>query len=536
MKKSALTTVGLLLLLATACDDQQGPSPCNPEYCPAGCVDGRCPEPEYVLEGHGRPPLDLLFVVDNSSSMCEEQASLLEASKLFLETVASFGIDFHIAVVTTDMVDTLGGVGRFRTRPGSYQDNISRCSVSAPELSYCDELSLTPYLSSEDYREAQSLQLDAAMLQRDFACMAMTGIDGDGVEMGLETMSRALTSGVNPPDFLRRGSILAIVFVSDENDCSDNTFGQVPGEVYSTGDAGCEYNRNIEDSCLYARDDNDGLLNEGPMLSYGDERKSARQWCSEGDPVAVSALQDSLELLCPSGGCTNKLKTRRSYYNAITELVARRDGLCKEGAATCEVDNQSSWQTADAADLDLALAAQNVIVATIINPDRGRRFLETEEIDGAVCGDAGTAGYRYQLFAEMFPVNRRIVFPICENDLPTSFAQALEEITTVVGKSIDSICLRWRPATCDTDEDCPTGESCAETEYLAGTDYAFRLCSGFAVTIESELSDGSRVPLVEGVDFKVNYTQCSYISPLGLEFLNPLPGGARWIISYPRAQ
>jgi hypothetical protein len=483
--------------------------------------------------------VDILFVVDNSSSMCEEQFSLQANFNTFIEDLVDFGANFNLAVVNTDMSDTLGGIGRFRTTPGTYKENISKCTAVPPPLEYCDALPLPSYLESDEYKDEATGEIDVARLQREFSCMALTGIDGDGIEMGLETMSRALTGGVNSPDFFRQNSMLAIVFVADENDCSDTTFGELKGEVYQTGDAGCEYNRNLEDSCIYAREDDGTSLNEGPLINYEGERKTARQWCREGDPKVMNALQDSLEVLCPNTGCTNKLKRRLTYYNTVVELVARRNGICKEGAVSCKSNEPATWANADREDLDFERAASDVIVAVIINPDKGVRYLESEEIEGAVCGDAGTAGYRYQLFAEMFPANRRVIFPICENNSPTSFAQALGEISTIIGKAINSICLRSRPMTCNVDADCPEEQSCvgpngqADAEYLAGTDYAFRLCSGFKVRVEKERADGTRTLMREGVDYTVNFTQCSYIAPVGLNLVNPPAEGESLIVSYP---
>ncbi|MGK0362345.1 MAG: hypothetical protein ACI9U2_004666, partial [Bradymonadia bacterium] len=87
---------------------------------------------------------------------------------------------------------------------------------------------------------------DAADLELKFRCLATLGTGGDGIEMGLESMRRALScSGPNAasfgpccrldgtydpscapepgeePDFLRPDAILAVVFISDEDDCSD---------------------------------------------------------------------------------------------------------------------------------------------------------------------------------------------------------------------------------------------------------------------------------------------------------------------------
>ena len=49
------------------------------------------------------PLVDVLFVVDNSSSMGDEQAALTEAFPAFLNFFLGSGLDYHVGVVATDM-------------------------------------------------------------------------------------------------------------------------------------------------------------------------------------------------------------------------------------------------------------------------------------------------------------------------------------------------------------------------------------------------------------------------------------------------
>ncbi len=52
--------------------------------------------------------VDILWVVDNSESMAEEQAGLGESFDSFMETLIASGVDFHIGVISMDVAD--GGV------------------------------------------------------------------------------------------------------------------------------------------------------------------------------------------------------------------------------------------------------------------------------------------------------------------------------------------------------------------------------------------------------------------------------------------
>lgn len=58
--------------------------------------------------------VDFLWVIDDSASMCQEQASLAQSFNEFITRITSFvNIDFRIAVVTTDMLSA-DKVARFR--------------------------------------------------------------------------------------------------------------------------------------------------------------------------------------------------------------------------------------------------------------------------------------------------------------------------------------------------------------------------------------------------------------------------------------
>src|SRR5207249_4680018 len=47
--------------------------------------------------------VDVLFVVDNSPSMCEKQQNLAGKFQAFITSLQSQNLDFHIGVVATDM-------------------------------------------------------------------------------------------------------------------------------------------------------------------------------------------------------------------------------------------------------------------------------------------------------------------------------------------------------------------------------------------------------------------------------------------------
>jgi len=389
----------------------------------SGCTEG-----EAVMLEKDLPPrantVDILFVVDNSNSMCEEQKHLQESFDQFVQLHAQGGADFRLAVVDTDMTsiplltaEQAHVAGRFRQKPGTYVENLASCTEALPDLSACAGKTLPKFLESADYAGLDTAE-GLAALQADFGCMALTGIDGDPVEMGLEAMRQAL-SRPDQQDFLRPGSRLAVVFVTDENDCSDGTQGSVIGQVYPYKDNGCEWNRNIEDSCL--------LPDPNLSLSWNGLTQTAREWCLGGDREALNALAADLAIKCEldpmSSGvlCTNKLVARQEYYDFLVNKVALLNDYGIDAGG-------------------LARAADDIIIATIINRDAAVRYNSSEMLDGNWCdgalsfATAGTQGYRYELFAQMFPAANQAVAPICDNQTgqAVNFAPALGSIAQVI--------------------------------------------------------------------------------------------------------
>jgi hypothetical protein len=63
-----------------------------------------------TLTQEANQSVDLLWVVDNSCSMAEEQTTLAAAADLFLDFLDAEGVDWHVGVVTTDNGTLRGGI------------------------------------------------------------------------------------------------------------------------------------------------------------------------------------------------------------------------------------------------------------------------------------------------------------------------------------------------------------------------------------------------------------------------------------------
>jgi len=130
--------------------------------------------------------VDLLFVVDDSASMAEEQEALRDGFSDFVEGLGSSRVDFHLGVISTSQESDDPRAGQLLGDP--------------------------PYLTADDDYVAG------------FEDRVMIGTGGSDKEKGLQAaltaMSPANLAGANE-GFLRRDAYLLTVFVTDEEDCSD---------------------------------------------------------------------------------------------------------------------------------------------------------------------------------------------------------------------------------------------------------------------------------------------------------------------------
>jgi hypothetical protein len=171
--------------------------------------------------------LDILFIIDDSESMKDEQNSLAANFPLFIDTLEGIqgGLpNVHIGVITSNMGahPSIPKCGPDDSDEGKLRSAFVNDNTLFPQ---CQDGSLglnggAAYISDELNEESgqreRNYQGDLAGV---FSCMAVVGIDGCGFEMQLESMRAALTEGANG-DFLRENAYLAVIFITDEDDCS----------------------------------------------------------------------------------------------------------------------------------------------------------------------------------------------------------------------------------------------------------------------------------------------------------------------------
>jgi hypothetical protein len=202
---------------------------------PAGTTDSSNPKFDIGLPPDGGLPesdkgckkVDLLFVIDNSGSMADEQINLVNSFPDFVSAMQTQLVNtesYHVGVVTSDDNDFNGAgcqtYGALVTRTGGANSSNKTCAPYAGGKSW---------MSEEDD------------LQAKFACAGQVGTGGSGNEQPMRTMLQAVSPAMNAPDacndgFIRDDALLIVVLITDEEDdhevqaCQQSPQPGSPGE------------------------------------------------------------------------------------------------------------------------------------------------------------------------------------------------------------------------------------------------------------------------------------------------------------------
>lgn len=200
MQASKLVALTLVALLgATGCSevtqaptDVPAPAP-DPEPPPPPAAE---PEPCFKI--------DFLFVVDDSGSMGQEQSNLVQNFPKFLEVIDNYinsagsYLDYRLAVTTTGVATP--------DNPDPYGDPMSGafrndCGIDRPWV------------------ERKDFSIEDA-----FTCRMNVGTGGPATELPVTAIEYAFSDrmddGTNG-DFLREDALLAIIVLTDEDDCAN---------------------------------------------------------------------------------------------------------------------------------------------------------------------------------------------------------------------------------------------------------------------------------------------------------------------------
>ncbi|MCK6510102.1 hypothetical protein L6R29_09065, partial [Myxococcota bacterium] len=167
----------------------------SPAYVPLEGTGIREDNQTDIFNQNSTPTADILFVVDDSCSMGEEQQSLANNFRTFINWAIRLSVDYHIGVATTDTTGRLypaGCLHKIKDTAGTEHRFIS--------LTTNDPIGV-------------------------FDKMVNVGTRGSAIERGLEAAHKALTAPTKDDPscnqgFYRDTASLSLVFVSDEEDQS----------------------------------------------------------------------------------------------------------------------------------------------------------------------------------------------------------------------------------------------------------------------------------------------------------------------------
>jgi hypothetical protein len=185
-----------------------------------------------IGSGHPVEPcskVDLLFVIDDSGSMQDEQDALIAAFPGFVQDIEQslISVDsYHVGVVTTDPyvhnAPLCRGLGHLVTETGGEGSSGQQCNPFSSSKRYLDE-------SEPDLAEK-------------FACAAQVGTRGMPGEAQIGAVLQAVSplnhafKGCNE-GFIREDALLVVVLISDEDDAEScyptGCVGGTPGSIKS---------------------------------------------------------------------------------------------------------------------------------------------------------------------------------------------------------------------------------------------------------------------------------------------------------------
>lgn len=280
----------------------------------------------------GAVATDILFVIDDSGSMLEEQTLLRNGLAAFIQALASSPVAnaFQIGVTTTSVADFVGTA----TPPAG--DLVGPILVST-----------------------------SATLVTDFEAQVLVGTGGSGREQPFAAARLALeksASGGTNEGFLRPGARLAVIFLSDEDDCSG------PTDV-AIGDSGdCRAAKSNPSTTLTSVESMASFLG-GPVVG-------------EVRDVVVAAIvgvaPGTLALSCgPSHCADNSCSTAADKGDRFVQLLGAFSPARTRLASICDTNFDQALQDFAVAmmsqtlPLDGAVADYRMLVASVTRPGVG---------------------------------------------------------------------------------------------------------------------------------------------------------------------
>ncbi len=151
--------------------------------------------------------VDLLWVVDTSNSMAEEQTLLAEGFQEFVAGLQNLNIRFQTALTSTDVCESLS-------------DGSQKVTPECPTMSGRNPKTRLRGSFVGDKGRTVLKGTDPDVLSKFTSYAKSLGVEGSGFEHGLSAANQAVKKsllGLNEP-FIRKDAFLSVIVVSDEED------------------------------------------------------------------------------------------------------------------------------------------------------------------------------------------------------------------------------------------------------------------------------------------------------------------------------
>ncbi len=432
--------------------------------------------------------IDILFVMDNSASMAEEQRVLSRDIGALLDVLDAKGADVHMGFTTTDMGNprcatsdtgllqlqscrdrleldfyrqTQGGDllfdGRFACEDYCTQETHLKLSVGVwpSESGKNDGAIQRKWI---DWAGGETNLPAATSLEEAFRCYAPQGINGCGFESQLEAMYTAILQndiqGSDNYGFLRDSAALSVIVVTDEYDCSHNpAYNEIftPANKVFWSDMGANAAQNAV------------CWNAGTK-------------CTGGGPYQCSSANyasDGTEILDPNTALDNAVLYPVQRY---IDQVAARDGVVSVIAGVpIGYEQGGDVVYAQATDPDYQIDNGIGPGCTSLNEISVDPFPCWGTGDcpaGSICTENGECGppggdplppVRMIEWAEAFAIDgARNVYSICADD----YTPALTGIADQIGQQLQAACY----PDCAADMNSSTPEVDPECEVYVGSE------------------------------------------------------------------
>jgi len=477
--------LGMALTLGSCLSPQVGapcpiPEKATEEQRQAALYNCFAVQSEKVHPSRLQKDVDILFMIDNSRSMSPKQQALAVNIPKFIKKIESFGANYQVGVVTSDVGTTpnasftypnpdqaecntfTGDDGLLQIKPCTQRTNLSAearnaCAALCTKPAFANATQLTtdgkPWISNIEGKTNVPPDLvpdpmnPGKMIDQGpitaFQCMALVGDGGCGMEAPLEGARRALDGHrTENKGFLRPGAALAVIFITDEEDCS-------------------------------------------VQMARRNETAPPTKDCQPGQPESWDCFNTDYRCLARSMQCDQPMSAQGPHTNCKERSDSFLDPISKYtkffGALTDKLVISGIWtlpSTTDGGKLVVQRSVAGTSSAFLSLAGGSDASCKYNGTDGRFSSVWGNAQRRLSAFADSFGKDdkgnpKALQLSICDID---KYESGLDKIAEYIQKIIDPNCLTVAPKMLNGQPLCLVGDV-EKSQPQALPDKLFPTCS-----------------------------------------------------------